>query len=528
MIKSTFLLALILISTSTLFGQDDKIEFEFVKMELEKGSNLQIESAFKVEDGYIVLKKEVIRGPGGFHYFLEKFDDNLKSVDLHDISGQFEHDKFIIDGVYKIKDSYILVSTKNYKEEMKEELYAQVFDWESGSLKKPELLYSQSYERRRRRIDYGISNSPDENFLLLTVHPPYIRGEKEKVVFHVLDSELEHIWELEDLEFEEEDRAYNILQTSLGNNGQIYLLGSKHTPRDRKAGIKRSPNEYEIRTITDDGQEINAIDVGNKTIDNIALSSGEKGEFYVGGYYRKEDGIGIDGIFLMTLNKKTGEIEEEIWDEFSQEFITEGWSDRALKKAKKKEDKGIDLGLTNLKFRRVVRHNDGSITMVGEVFWITTSTTTDANGNTTTHTTYHYGDLVATRISQEGEVLSHTRYNKHHTYSGAYIYFNLNNDLAIMLSQSRLATLDIDLEGMPRSEKKKHRGNALTFVKISQDGEITTSAIIDYKDSEYEGYRAYKTIRRDASIIEEENSVEVLLTTYFGKKKFGICRVKLE
>ena len=343
-----------------------------------------------------------------------------------------------------------------------------------------------------------------------------------------MDENIEEIWSEENVELDEEDRTYSILQTTLGNNGAIYILGRKFRPCDRKAGVKRGPDEYEIVAITDEGQETTPLKLDNKLIDNISLFASENGEIFVGGYYRVEDGVGIDGIFLYTLNKKTGEIENEISDAFSKEFITEGWSERRVNKAKKKEDKGTDLGLRNLEFRRIVSHDDGSTSMVGEVFYITTHTYTNGSGGTTTTTTYHYTDLIISRISKEGEVMNHARYPKHHTYYGAYIYFNLNNELAIILNKSRIPLLDGDEKEMSKIEKKKNGGDALTLIQISENGETRSSGIIDYKNPEYIRFERYKRIAPDSFVIEENGKTEVLLKTYYGKGRFGIGRIIFE
>ncbi|MGB0915539.1 MAG: hypothetical protein ACPGVI_05670 [Crocinitomicaceae bacterium] len=527
MIKFILGLFITLLSFASLSQRMNKeVEITFGNLELLKSSKVYIVSAFKVADGYIVLKKEPIRGPGGFHYFLEKFNEDLVSQNTHDISEQFEEDDYVINGIIKVANSYILISTKDFVDVRKEVLYGQTFDWDSGKLSKPQEIFTQKYEKKRGGINYELKTSSDDQLLLLTIHPPTKRGEKEAVTFEVYDSELERLYSEEEVVFEEEDKNYSINETLLGDNGNIYLLGTKYTPRNRKLGIEAGPVEYEIITISDGNQENTAIKFDDKIADDISMTISEDGVLYVGGYYRVEDGIGIDGSFLFEINKESGEVENEIWDEFTKEFITEGWSDRQVAKAKKKEKKkGTDLGLSNLEFRSVVKHDDGSISMVGEVFWITYHTSTDANGNTTTRTVYHYGDLVVSKISDQGEFVSHGRLKKHHTYSGAYEYFNLNNEVAVILMRKRTALYDYDKETVTKAQKKEMAGLALVLAQIKEDGTVLETGIIDYRDEEYERYRKYKLVRREGHLLDNDDSVEFLLLTYFGKKKWGICKL---
>lgn len=527
MLKSIITLFAILFSiTSIAQRMNENVSVSFGDLKMESGGDVIIVSTFKVDDGYIVLKKQPIRGPGGFNYYLEKFNEDLESEKINDITAQFEDDKFVINGIIKVKEAYILFSTKDYPEVREETLYGQTFNWDSGEISKPNKIFTQEYEKRRGGINYEMKTSSDDNLLLLTINPPYKKDQKESVTFEVYDDELERLYSEENITFEEKDKDYSIKETLLGQDGKIYLLGVKYIPRDRKLGREQGPTEYEIITINDGIQDKSSLDFGDKIVDDISLAFSEDGTLYCGGYYRKEDGIGIDGVFLFDINKETGEVENEIWDEFTKEFITEGWSDRAVAKAKKKEDrKGTDLGLTNLEFRSVIKHDDGSISMVGEIFWITTSTRTNSNGTTTTTTTYHYGNLVVSRINKDGEFSNHSRFEKHHTYYGAYEYFNLENEVAILLMRRRDSLYDYDKETVTKTQKKEMAGVALVIATIKEDGTVLEEGVMDFRNPDYVGYRKYNRIRNEAFVLDTDNGVEVLITTYFGKKKFGICKL---
>lgn len=512
---------------TAVFGQkmNKDVQISFGDLKLESGGDVILVGSFKVDDGYLVLKKQPIRGPGGFNYYLEKFDENLKSIKSHDISEQFEDDKYVIDRILKVGKSYVLFTTKDFPDQKKESLFSQTFDWETGKLSKPKNIYTQSYESRRGHINYSINTSHDKKRILLTIHPPVKKDEQEVISFYVFNEQVEELWTEENITFKEKEKDYRIIGTELANDGRIFLLGSKANPGDRKAGIKRSPEEYEIVTIQDEQKEINKIEVGDKIIDEMSLTMSEDGSLFIAGYYRKKEGIGIDGIFLFNVNTKTGEVTDQAWDEFSQEFITADWSEKRIAKAAKKEEKGIDLGLSNLEFRSIIKHEDGSLSIVGEIFWITTTTTTNANGVTTTTTTYHYGDLIISRMSKTGEFSNHARFEKHHTYQGAYTYFNLNNQVAILMKDARTTLYDYDKETVTKAEKKTMAGNALVLAEVSAEGELTVSGILDYMDPKYTGYRQHKLIRYESVIMRNDDNTELFILTYYGKKQFGICKL---
>jgi len=523
------IISLLLIVFATVLcaqEQDDNVTIEFSKLKLEKSKTVNLISAFKINEGYIVFKKEPIRGPGGWRYFLEKFDDNFKSLKTYDVSGQFEDEGYIIKKIIKIGDDYALFTTKNFKDKLKEELYVQTFNWKKGNLSSVRKLYGHTYEKRRKRIQFSVTTSNDESQLLLTIYPLKKKGEEKTANYTVFNHELEIEWTEEDVSFKKESRVYSISNTILSNNGLIYALGRHYIAKNKKAGIKRGKNKYEMVTISEGDKEITPIDTKDLWMSGVTLTESKDGTLYFGGYYRGENIRGIEGVFLYKLDEN-GEVLDQTWDEFTDDFIKEGLTKRETKKAKKKEAKD-ELGLTKLYLRRIIKHDDGSISMVGERFWITTTTTTDANGHTHTTTTYHYDDLIITRISKDGEVISNTRFAKHHFHYGAYEYFNLKNELIIVMNNSRNNLVDVNLEGMPRKEKRKYFQQVLTLHKINEEGEIERSLIMDYFSEKYMEYGTFSSIGGASVLIEDDGAVEIIALTRLGKKEFVIGKFSFE
>lgn len=504
----------------------EDVTITFGDLKLEKSKKVLLISAFKIDEGYLIFKKEPIKGPGGWRYFIETFDDNLKSLKTTDVSQQFEDENYIIKEITRVGNSYVLFSIKNFKSESKDVLYIQTFNWDTGKLSSPNKLHSQIYEGKRNRLQFVSRTSTNNRFLMYEV---YIikKGEPVKTNYTVFDENLEEVWSIDKVSFDEEDgRHYEEKSALIGNNGRIYILGSRQILRDRKAGVKQSKKEYEIALVSEEGIEITKINAKSHKLDDVSMTQTKDKTIFFGGYYLGEDVSGIEGVFLFTLDNEL-EVNDEIWSEFSHEFITQGWSNRQTKKAKKKEDKGT-LGLNNLYLRRVVKHDDGSVSMVGEIYWITVTTTTNANGGTSTKTTYHYGDLIITRISAEGEVLNQTKISKHHTYSGAYEYFSVKNDLIVVMLKRKLSLANIAKEDLTKAIKKKYEGYTFAMTKINEEGKVETSMLLDYMDEKYKSFRRYKTVRRNCEIIENDKSIELIVLTYKGKKQFALGKFTFE
>ncbi len=514
------------ILTSLSFGQEkyENVTIDFAELKLEKSKTANLISAFKVDEGYILFKKEPIRGPGGWRYFIETRDTDLKVVSSVDVSQQFEDENYVIQRIIRIGNSYALFSTKNFKSESKDVLFLQTFNWESGKLSSPKKLHSRKYEGKRKgRLKFATRTSPNHKLLSYEV---YATG-KDKItrtIYKVLDENLEEVWSIDNVFIKVEKGSYYAeINSIIDNDGTVFVLGYKRVERDRKAGIKQGEKEYEIMRITEDGVETTKINNKKHKLDDVQLTQTKDGSLFFGGYYFGEKIYGIEGVFLLTLDKETLKLEDEFWSEFTHEFITEGWSERQTKKAKKKEDKG-KLTLTNLYLRQVLKHDDGSISLIGERYWETTTTTTSANGVTTTRTTYHYGDLVITRISSSGELVSQTKYKKHRTHFGAYDVLNVGNDLFILILEKKISLLGKDIKTMEKKERKEYAGWAFAATKINPEGEKNPYMLIDYTDPKYAKFRRYDKVYLNSSIVHHGDKSELLVVTYKGSKKWAIGR----
>lgn len=527
---SLFLFGLTLSISS--FGQMnlncEGARFESGPLNSETGRDPNIIRTVKSKSGdYLVFKKEVIRGPGGWNYYLESFNEGLETKKVINVTEQFEDENFRVVEILEFGNSFWLFSEKREREIKTETLYVQELDVDGGQLGELKEIFQGQYEGKRNGYSFSIQESVGGSKLLVRIDPPYVA--KESLNFVILSESCEIENEIKDFKIEKQDKNYVISDVLLTDKGKILILGNSF--ENVKRGLFSVKGNLEHELILCDGNSIESttqIELENNLIiDDISLSNTKNGQIYLGGYYTKEKGIGIDGMFLYPVNVESGSLEEGLYSEFPKEFITEGWSERQKTKAKKKEDKGKDLGLTNLQFRDVMNHSDGSMTIIGEVFWITVHTSTDANGNISTTTVTHYGDLVVTKVDSEGEVVYTSRINKHFTYFGAYTYFDLNNNLAIVLKGKRAPLANANWQDLPKKELKKIKGEVIKLGNFDNEGNLTECALLDYRNDEYKRYRRYKDIW-SSSLIETEESIEIILSTYFGSKKFGISRFTIE
>ncbi len=509
----------LLISINYGFSQvkmaDNDVELFMIKFH--ENDRLQIVECVSVEYGYLVITREPIRGPGGWYYYIEKYDHEFKLISSKNITEQFEKEDFILEKLLAVDGKYIVISYKYSKLSKTLIIYGQELDIESTKLTEPIELYQEQSEKWNGTVNFEVMTSPNKDFFLLSVNPT-TRKTGEALSFLAFDKELNKLWESLDYMINEGEKVFTTFEVAFGNEGQVFLLTMTRPATIKGASAKYSSDKYEL-TIINDGSVEEKIKLESgveREIMNMSVVMLESGEVYAGGYYRKVDkGHGLDGEVLFEIDSKTNDIKEERWHEFSKEFITSELSERQLKKANAKESKGRDLGLIDLFLRDIIKHDDGTISMVGEIFWITTTTTTNANGSTSTRTTYHYGDLIISRVN--GGDFINARYLRHNTYDGATAYFNAKNELILVELGQLLDAYDGDYDVLDRKVKKSLKTRAIVQTTVDAAGEQTVEAAVNFADPKKDGLAVDRQIVKVATVNVNEFANELIIRGRIGK-----------
>lgn len=518
--KLILLFALFSFSASFAQKMYEGVKIDQGDLKLEVGRDVDVSAVFKVSDGYVVYKKEPIRGPGGWHYYIEKYDNNLVSQSIQDISAQFERDGYIMQDFIKLGDNYVLFSTKDFPDEATEKLFFQKIDSEKGELSAPKFIYAEAYQGQEKNIDFSLVTSPDRSMVLLRVKPPFLKEDHKMFNFYVFDEQMEKLWKQEHFIIKGWDTDDKFFNTLLSDNGSVYFSVKVY---DETPGAVKHAYKCAVVMISEDTTKIQPIRIKDFGFTRVSLEQGKDGEIYTAGFAFNNNIQGAGGVSLLFLDPVSLEIVDERWYKFSEEFVTTYWGKEAFDKMNKQNNQGKHIGIPNLEFRKVVTHDDGTITVVGENVYFTRDAASQTG--TSSYTT-HYAQLITSRISEDGMV--NAIVYKDHTRSGAYIFFNLNNELVVLTDDARWKAGYPPTDGLSRADKKLLLSRSLLIFNIEDDGDVQTSMLIDYFDPKYANYRPFFYLRDQSFLIREGNKVELMLETHMDAKQFAITRLTFD
>ncbi len=267
-----------------------------------------------------------------------------------------------------------------------------------------------SYELESKRARYAgsfsIYQSQNRNFFSVVWTIPGKKEEETKYGYKVFDQDLQEV-SGGTYEFPFESKYCRINTMHLSNTGDFFTVVTEYQASEEKRIFNNYANykTMHIYHINSDGMEDVEIDLEGKRVEALNINSDNNRQFILTGTYGERKRAGIKGLFYLKLDFKSQEIVAEGFEEFSEDFITQDWSDRQKKKNEKQKAKGknADPQLYEYVMRDVHILEDGSVVGSMEQFFIRVVTYTDPKtGSTRTTYYYYYNDIIAFKVGPDG------------------------------------------------------------------------------------------------------------------------------
>tara|TARA_Y100000385_G_scaffold178154_1_gene184177 strand:- start:1189 stop:2769 length:1581 start_codon:yes stop_codon:yes gene_type:complete len=338
------------------------------------------------------------------HYKASKHSE-LKSIESSKIKLVANGSMANFEGAKVFNDRFVTFLSD--RQDGKNVFYMQPFNSALEADGEPLSLASYDFTQNRGKGFFDIKISANGKYIGVVWQIPGKKGERHIYGFKVFNQDFELINDGEyRLPFSSE--LSEIHEHHISNTGDYFLCLSEYVQVEKKK-LFTSNIEFKalhIYHITDDdGLQDFTLDLDGKRITAMAMYSDKDDLFVLTGIYGNKDQTGVSGVFHQRVNLKTEEILKEGFKEFDEEFITQGWSERELRKASKREERGKGgAQLYNYKMRDVTFLEDGSIIGTMEQYYVQVQSNMDGRtGQSSNVYMYYYNDIIAYKIDTEGE-----------------------------------------------------------------------------------------------------------------------------
>lgn len=424
---------------------------------------------------------------------IQKMDLSMRSVYSRPVDLELNKDDLNLQQVMLAGDRILVFANRYDKKEDLNRLYMRMYgeaDMKpmSGWERIAEFASEKQYSGR-----FQMDTSPNEERILITIHMPYDKDGQEKFQLRVYDKSMDPLWN-RDVTMPYSDKEFGLEDFRVDNDGDAVAIGVKYAEKREAKAMKRAGKvsyTYHLVTFESDGDQTDhAIEAGDRFLQDLTLSLDDgDGPILCGGFYGMKGADKVRGAFFMSLDPVKKTILHESYKEFSDDMITQYMTAKEEEKARKRADKkDEDLQLFEYDLDEIVRRDDGGAVLVGEQYFMYTTTvcTSNPNGGQTCRTVYHYvyNDIIVVNIDPKGDIEWATTIPKRqHTandggffssYSmevkGTNLYFIFNDNGENLFRAAGDKFKQMDLQG---------KGSIVTMATVDQDGHVTREALFD-------------------------------------------------
>lgn len=381
---------------------------------------------------------------------------------------------------------------------------------------------------------FDFQQSFDESKLLVQYR---MRPEKKRdavnhdvIGMSVFDRDLNQIWKKE-VEMPHTEKKMDILDYSIDSDGNTYILAKVYDDNstdDRKSKKDDANYHIELLRIKANSSEIisSTITLQGKFISELALFESPNNYMTCAGFYNKGDETdNASGIMMFKVDAE-GDIYDVKDYAIPLEILNLHAKRREQRKNVKEEAKG-KAEFENLDLTELLVHENGSILLIGEQRYVKVHRYPSHNGSSSTTYSYHYNDLLVTKINPNGEFAWMKKLPKSQKGSdgmGGMSYKHIAGDeYHYLVFLDNMKNLELPIDVVPEMHIDG-QGGFLTAYKVSdRTGETTKVSLLDTRD--VKGAEVYQFMTSRIVLLTQDN--EFVFEVYKKKKEDILIKVAI-
>lgn len=381
-----------------------------------------------------------------------------------------------------------LINVVSHVDKATDQLSVYVIEHDTESLVESDAkkIASVPYERKRRSTYYSISDPENKDAFGVVMEED--KDGSVAYTIYILNNKIEVETE-RSFDLNAEYNSTNLFNFSLDDSFISFVL-KEEGDKGEKDKVNFHLLGREVEDHIDLPIELNDLD---HDISDFECAINEDGNLFVSGFYlpNREEIEDRGGAFTQIYDLSSEKLINQAMHPFDFEFITENLSEKSKEKAEKKEGKGKKFqNPYQYLVRNVIPHEDGSSTMLGELYRYYVTSQTNSKGQTTFTDHYIHADLIIMRTNSEGEIEWVERFKKfhhginnhlegpflmHHDEEDIYIVYM--HGVGIKKGELRLGKISIE-DGDSESEKvfDKEEDFRRYYVQIGSAAEMSSKS----------------------------------------------------
>jgi hypothetical protein len=375
-----------------------------------------------------------------------------------------------------------------------------IFEIDQGVATKPSGIF-----RKAKLTNFSVQLTPDKKQIGVVKFNAAQDEDYLNVGYKLLDVTLKSAWS-GSVKLPFKNEFFDLSAYELGNRGELFLIG-KAWKLERRVGLtgssktkvskqgKGDPNySYKCLIFSTEQESLQQVDLGveGSYVTDVAMSyQYDKNQLYLAGFFSEQWGGSVRGTFTKFIDIQKAEIVHSTEKKFNPKFLELFLSNRKLKRLQ--DGRAGNYELANFRLDNFTVKADGSAVLFAEMYFVqvNTSSVVDVNGfmSTRTNYTYHYGDIIAVYINNQGAVKWTAKVPKHQlSYNdggpfSSYVV-NVEHDKIYMIFNDHPHNIQRLQEGDEVKKMGSPKSSVTVVVGIDNEGQMTRKQLFSAKESD--------------------------------------------
>lgn len=471
LLKNIFFLSILF--CATLHSQNTHFEVKESIKYRDQFKSTNILSIYSTKNNLNVIARK-----SKYYLVFETFDENAKGKKIKNIKLS-KKESFVGD-LYN--DNKLRIFTVESPSKTKRILNCYTYNVNDNSVSKITLLEKEVKKKtalfsgqNKRQTNFSIS--PNNKYIAIATDN--VKKNSNSYDIHVYNSETLALIYTKNY-FNNTDKYYQSSDMVVDNNATVYNIGKEYFKGKRERKKNKANYSYVLSKIQKDSIKTGNIKLKeDEYIKNLSMSFNNN-QLGLVGYYSQDKVFGIKGVSLFTVDKNSLLVLKRKKQKLPLEVFEDLYGYRNVNSKK-------DSELTSFTLDHILKDTAGNIYLVAEEFYITQSYVNNGMNGGYYVTTYHYDDILITKLDDKGNIVWGRSIFKR-ANSPSYNAFLHNDELHVLLNSGKNLLKKND--GRLKVSQGWFESSSLYVFLYDKDGKVTHQKIQDNKgNTTYIPYR---------------------------------------
>ena len=399
----------------------------------------------------------------------ETFDNQAKGKKMLSVKVH-KKERFVGELFYNNLVRIFMVESPNKKERL---LHCYTYNIDDNTSTKTTLLQTEVKKksslfsgRNKRQTNFSIS--PNNKFIAIATDIEKKNSNSYNInVYDAATLSLNYSKSY----YSNPDKYYQSSDMIVDDNAVVYNVGKEYFKGRRERKNAKANYSYVVTKVDKKTIKTGIIELNKEEyIKNLSLSFLDN-KLKLIGYYSEDKVFGIKGVISIALDKNSLKISDKKNQKLPLKVFEDLYGYRKAKNKKNSE-------LTSFTLDYMLEDELGNTYLVAEEFYITQTYISNGMNGGTYVTTYHYDDLLITKLDKEGNLLWGRSIFKR-SNEPSYNAFLNNGKLHVLLNSGKNLTAKKD--GRLKVSKGWFESTSLYVFLYDKEGNVTHQKIQDNK-----------------------------------------------